>query len=494
MTIRSRLLALLLPTLILFVSLSSVFYFINWNHEITESFRSNLQSIVVTSAELINSNEIEWILNHRNDANVLDSAIYKKNLELFKDLRTKLPVDNLFVISIEPVRIGERVMLDHPPGENNPIYNGSNPAYAFRQIYLIDTESSKIEQDFSETNEYLVYSTKKPLLTPIYRGISSHEQFMTGYAPIMNDQKEVIALVGADVNMNLLHRIEEHAIWVMLIAAFITILLVTTCVVFIANKITSPVSQLKNAALALAAGEYDEKIGVKGPKEIAELANTFNTMRECLLDHINRLRDSSFLREKLFGEQECALLLQNRMLDGIIERFEDPRISIRHITSAITGPMRGLKLDMAADTASISVTLTESIDEGFDGVYSLVSNSPDFAGKLTSRIEFPPKSIVSKNNNMPTPLLWSLQQGRFLPDNEGPLPFEKGDYLFLFNQEMLTIFPHRQTIRDWIGKVMRQFAKENLDLLTVMLTSELNFWIKKSNASPHIHLFCIQIH
>lgn len=492
MTIRARLLMLLLPPLILFVVLISLFFFFHWDREITASFRSNLKSIIVTVADLVNPEEIAWINAHRNDPNIIDNPIYQRNFKEFQKLRSKLPVANLFVLNIEPVKIGEKVLADKPFGPSNPIYDGSNPAFAFRQIYLIDTSNRKIYQDYSETGENLVYSTKTPLLTPIYKAMSTHEPLMTGYAPIMNDKGDVIALVGADVNMDLLHRIVQHAILVLFASGLVAVILMIIAAVFIANKIIQPINKLKSAALALAAGEYDEKVNVKGPKEIAELANTFNTMRECLLDHINRLRDSSFLREKLYGEQECALLLQNRMLDGVIAHLEDQRLSIKHLTSAISAPIHGLKLDIVADT-TITISLAESMEEGFEGVYALVSGSHNIAGKIIAKFDFASHFITVQNQAMPYPLVWSTQQNKFLPETEGPYPFESGDFVFLFNQELMSIFPHRQTIRDWMGKVMRQFAKENMDLLSVMLNSELNFWIKKSNLSPHIHIFCMKI-
>lgn len=494
MTIRSRLLFWLLPILILFVALISLFFFFNWDKEIRESFRNNLKSIVVTAADLIDAKEIEWIDAHRNDPDLVNSPLYQKNLRVFRDLKAKLPIANIFVLTIEPVKLGEPVLSDRPLDATNQIYNGSNPDYAYRQVYLIDPEEKKVYQDFSETNEFLVYSTKSPLLTPIYRGLSSNELFMTGYAPIFSNEERVIALVGADVNMDLFHKIVQDAIFIMIGFALVTIALVSLLVVFIANKIALPVNDLKNAALAIAAGDYEEKVDIKGPKEIAELANTFNTMRECLLDHMNRLRDSSFLREKLFGEQECAGLLQNRMTDGVIERLGDERITIKHIASTFSGPtMQGIKLKITSSPTDLLIVLYESDQEGFNGLYDLLDGV--ISPSLTSivRIDFSEKKIWGETHLMPPPLVWSTEQGKFLPDSLDFYPALEGDYIFLFNQEMATLFPHRQTIRDWIGKVMRQFSKETPELLSVMLTSELSFWSKKLSTSLQAHLFWIKI-
>ena len=205
---------------------------------------------------------------------------------------------------------------------------------------------------------------------------------MSGFAPIMDEKNRVVALVGANLNIDILHHFVQRAILLIILAALTTLLMVGISVYLITNKISEPVQKLKEAALSLAAGEYEEKISVQGPREIVELANTYNTMRDCLLEHINRLRDISYTREMLFGEQECALLLQNRMLDGAIDRFEDERVSIKHITTPHNILSHGFKLDLRVQGQSLQFKLIQSIDEGFEGIYSLLEGSKTPKGSV----------------------------------------------------------------------------------------------------------------
>lgn len=493
MTIRSRLLFLLLPTLIFFIVLMFLFFFFNWKSEITTSFQANLKSIVVATAELINSEDISYIDEHRHDPELYKSPIYKKTLKTFNDLKEKLPVESLYVVRIEPVKLGEKVITDRPDTPPNQIYTGSNPENAFRQVLLIDTKSDAIYEDFSESDEYLAYTTRKPIVTPIYRAKAVDHEFITGYAPIINSKNQTVALVGADVNMELLKRLIQSAIFVLIGSTLIAISLVTGTLFFIAHKITEPVNQLKNAALALAAGDYEGKITVQGPKEIAELSNTFNTMRECLLDHINRLRDSSFAREHLYGEQECAALLQNRMVDGVIERFEDPRLAIKHIKFSMKNADQGMALTLDPTENGVKISLVESIEDGFDGVWALLHDTAEVAGKSFAEINFNDHTIQVSSNSMPVPLLFSTAQEKFLLENSFPYSFESGDYLFLFSQELSMTFHKRPSSYDWITKVMRQFSKESLELLAAMLTSEIHFWMKKQHIPYQMHIICIRL-
>lgn len=495
MTIRSRLLALLLPTLILFVFLISIFFFYNWNTEITDSFKANLRSIVTTIAEMIDGDEIEKINKERNDPTLLNSEIYKKNEALLYNLRDKLPVKVLYIVTIDPVKKGDPVLQDRPVSDLNPLYDGINPENGHRQVYLLDTSSphtSILKQDFSESDEHLIYFTKKPLVTPIYEGKGSHEEFMTGYAPILNKKGDVVALVGADVNLSLVNRITRHARLVILGTTLLTILLVTLSVIFIANKITKPILQLKNAALALAAGEYEEKIAIKGPKEIAELSNTFNTMRECLLDYINRLKKSSFAKEKLQGEENSALLMQNRMLEGVIERQAEKRLLFKHISPTQPVMTKALLLTLNESEPMTEFVLSESKEEGLEGVYSLLKGGTSISGKISGKVNFSKNTLQIENDNMPPPFIWKTQENKFLNEEDKIASFIPGDLILLFNQEMTVLFPHRQIVKDWLGKVLRQFAKEPEGLLTAMLTSELNFWIKKQLNPRNIHILLVR--
>lgn len=493
MTIRSRLLFLLLPTLILFIVLIFLFFFYNWNSEITANFRSNLKSIVVTTAELVNPEEISWIDAHRSDPDLPNSTIYKKTLKTFKDLKDKLPIVSLYIVRIEPVKLGDKVLNKEPETEVNQVYQGNNTDYAFRQVVLIDTKSTYIYEDFSETNEYLAYSSQRPLVTPIYHAKALDQDLITAYAPIINSKKQTVALVGADVNMDMLNRLVESAIFVLIGSTLFAIAFVTAAVLFIAHKITAPVNQLKNAALALAAGDYEDKITIQGPKEIAELANTFNTMRECLLDHINRLRDNSLAREHLHSEQESAGLLQSRMVDGVIEQYQDPRLTFKHITFSMKNENQGLLLSLIPNENGLNITLTESNEEGFEGVWALLNQVKEVAGRSYADINFNDHTIHVKTESMPSPLLWSTKQEKFLSKNQLPYHFEAGDYLFLFSQELSATFHKRTSSYDWISKVMKQFAKETQDLLVAMLTSEIHFWMKKQHLPYQMHIICIRI-
>lgn len=491
MSIRSKLLSWLVPAMIAFVALISLFFYYNWYNAITKSFRANLKSIVVSTAENLQPDEIEWMKHHFRDPGYFQSPIYTKYSEIFKRINTDLPIANLYLVTIENVKKGEPVLLDQPKGPLNPTYNGDNPQNAFREIYILDPAEldNQIGYDFTDQNEQTIYQTKETMVTPIYKGVKADSNFMTGYAPVIDKNGNVSALVAADLNLEIFDQVHRNAVILIFLSAAGTILAVMGAIYWIANKISKPVQQLNSSALTLAAGDYEENIHVTGPKEISELSNTLNTLRECLLENNSRLRDASLARERLYGEYECAQLLQNRMLDHVLQEYKDPRLTIKKISYKASSSPQGILLDILNSTsAKTSMTLRESAQEGFEGTYELLRD--DKGNSIRFEIDHNVGTLTFFNHNMPAPFAWSTGQGKMSAEGATSIKLEPGDYFVMVSSGLSKVFNHPKMMREWFAKVFRHFSKESPDLLFAMLTSELNFLTKKTHATNDIHILC----
>lgn len=464
--IRTRLLTWLLPPLIAFIALISIFFYLNWYGEIEESFKTDLEAIVTSVSHLVNAEDIESIKNNKN----IDAA--NRLRQKLTEIRNQLPISNLFIVAIEPVKKGEPVFLDRPIDEYNPIYTGENPLYAYRQVYLVDTSNKPNSPfDFSESNEIAVYNSKKTLITPIYEGLSTAENFMSGYAPVLNANDEVIALVGADINLKLYERNLHRALSLIALSGLATILMVTLASIFVATKITKPVQKLKDAALVLASGEYNDKIDVHGPKEIVELANTINTLRECLVDNMSRLTHYTTSQSKLYGEYECGELLQEHMLQKPAQDFQSSLYKIKALELDSNDPI-GINLNVT-ENSGLEIVMKEAMTPGFEGLFKLLNNNEGRNLNLKISNE---GAISYETNDLPVPLLWSTRINKFIPLTEG---MHEGDFLVIYNSGLQKQIPHLNALKDWFQKVFKHFAKEGPDLAKAMVESELNFLGKK---------------
>lgn len=134
-------------------------------------------------------------------------------------------------------------------------------------------------------------------------------------------------------------------------AAAIILLSVILIVFLVADHMSQMVRKLNQAALEIAAGNYETDIQVEGPKEIIELAHTLRTMSECLVEQMSRLRETSLIRERMYGEYECSLLLQYYMLEKVIEEFHHSHVRLRLISLPLFIPQKRV---ITQDRSSLS--------------------------------------------------------------------------------------------------------------------------------------------
>src|SRR3990167_2602745 len=265
----------------------------------------------------------------------------------------------------------------------------------------------------------------------------------------------------------------RSCLFLILFSAGFTILITVTTLYIIANKISRPIQKLNNSALAIAAGQYGESIEVEGPKEIAELANTFNTMSECLHENINRLQENSLLRERMYGEYECSMLLQHLMLQKNIDDSRSDAFAVKPITFFSENP-KGLLLDLPKidHPHFFHIHMAEAEEEGFEGMYQLLTRS-----KSSSRTSL----ILNRSNSTlqwegaDPPLVWSLEERRFHELSTEPLKIDSGDFFFLFNRGLLSFYKELKRIEDILSKVLKVFSQDGLETIAIMMQKEIGF-------------------
>ncbi len=303
-----------------------------------------------------------------------------------------------------------------------------------------------------------------------------------------------IALVSTILAYLIDTKFQESLFLILLCAGFTISTLVVT-LFLIADKISRPVQKLNNSALAIAAGQYGESIQVKGPREIAELANTLNTMSECLHENINRLKENSLLRERMYGEYECAMLLQHMMLQKNIDDCRSDAVAVKSITLFSESP-RGLLLDFPkTDRPDLfQIHMAEAEEEGFEGMYQLLTQyklAKEGVVQTALLLDRAASTVQLKGPH--TPLFWSLDNKRYLEPSQGVLHVDSGDYLFLFNQGLLRFLKGEKQIVELLSKVLKVFASDGLETTTAMLHKELTFATKRKDLEEDIHLLCFQI-
>lgn len=361
---------------------------------------------------------------------------------------------------------------------------------------LTEEKIEQIKKDLKISKLYIVPATgtlKEIYITPIYK--SANGKLMTGYAPIYDLEGRITELMAADISVDLIDKKFQESLFLILISAGLMNLVMVSTLYFIANRISKPVQKLNNSALAIAAGQYGESIEVEGPKEIAELANTLNTMSECLHENINRLKENSLLRERMYGEYECSMLLQHLMLQKNIDDCRSDATAVKSITFFSENP-KGLLLDFpkSENPQLFQIHMAEAEETGFEGMYQLLTRYKfSKESQAHTSVSFHKSSSTLQSKGSQSPLVWSLEESRFLPIESTPIKVESGDFFFLFNQGLISFYKDPQKISDLLSKVLKIFAPDGLETTAAMLQKEISFATKRKDLEEDIHLLCFQI-
>lgn len=279
-----------------------------------------------------------------------------------------------------------------------------------------------------------------------------------------------------------------------LIGALLTVFLIMIGVAFIANNISQPVEQLKNAALTLAAGNYGKKIEVQGPQEIAELANTLNTMSECLREHLTRLEENSLLREKMIGEVECVRILQAKLVQGIADSFSHPELQLRAINISARAPHRAMVIEILENSVhQVSLRFKEANFLGFDGIYELIQGKEAVSFvQLTLTKEANSWNLDELISDMPFPVIWSAKKSEIITARNGA-KLEENDFVIIVNTSLNQIIRHEGSIHHSFTRVFRHFAEDGIDAFTTLLANELAFLSQKHELRAPLQAICLQV-
>lgn len=287
---------------------------------------------------------------------------------------------------------------------------------------------------------------------------------------------------------------------ILLMGSCVTLLLVIGTVFIIADRISKPVRQLNQAALGIAAGDYEANIQVDGPKEIVELAHTLNTMSQCLVEHMSRLRESSLIRERMYGEYECALLLQHYMLQKVIEDFHHSHLQLRLISLPLSPLQKGLFLLIdRPPTCDLRITLLEAQDPGFPGLFELNQCAylprEQLENKAFIDCQFMDQYRLLRYHShlLFPPLVWSMKAQQFIKTDCPEIPLQNRDMVFLYNSSLIEHFGTEDAIERWFTRVLRHFAEDGLEAIHTMLTNELTFLAKKQHAKHNFKMISLQL-
>lgn len=493
MTIRSRLLLLLMPAIIIIIALISAALYFNSRYEIMASYTTRLKAATTSCAQFINAEQHNWLVHYSMTKGITTSQYYNQYYNKLRLLKQKLHLTNLYTLIVDP-----------PP---KPSYDMTYPKPTQHQIVIISTDPTdqNINKAHNLTKNEIntLYREKKIVITETYTEDNNNRLLLSAYAPVLDNYGHVVAILAADIDISNVHNTFHRSLSSIILSATLIIALAMICIVIVANNISRPIKKLNRRALTIAAGEYGNTINIKGPKEIKELANTLNTMSGCLKENFDHLEQNSIQRERMYGEHECALLLQHYMIEKTIKNYAHPNVEFLAVSAISNNPHGLLATIRTTKSDSIRFTLLESPTKGFANIYKLISSNcplgqetPTDSASLKMVFAVDKNVIHIVNKGMPLPVIWSQKQQAIvaLSKEDSYFPHDK-DILFFYNQGLEKLFENNsEELKHWFEKVLEHFADEGLENCMTIFDKELHFLTRKSTHYDDVYIIGMAIH
>lgn len=240
--------------------------------------------------------------------------------------------DEIYLKYIEPMReIKLKTGLTYHYTQNL-IYN-NDEANCF---YILDVHAGNVYTPIGSEDimdeEDLLGAENVMLRSRVYISkIKPWEQWgllKVAFAPIMNEENEVKAIAGADVDIGIIKEKTAEAIVQSLIVGIIALIIGIIASYLIAKKIIEPISKLKYGALKIAAGRYGDKVFIDTPKELSELSKVFNNMSDELKNTMSSL--------SLYSTNVTLQRKRDELSKELAQkRIDSDRVDIEYLNSSL---------------------------------------------------------------------------------------------------------------------------------------------------------------
>ncbi len=352
------------------------------------------------------------------------------------------------------------------------------------KIYLLEAE---------KLPSYGIFSSREKLKEePFFTFFSEKEERKARALAPLNQESDPLLYIALEASLEEIS--EKMAVNSTLIFFCVgsSLFLLAIFIYFFGKKVADPIQKLNSSALTIAAGQYGEKISLKGPLEISELANTLNVMSECLNENMNRLKENSLQKEKWHGEYECSLLLQKLMLEKATKGCSSDTVVVEALSFYSDEP-KGFVLDILQREKKLYIQIAEAKQAGFREIYDLLTQyklaeENSFTNFLRSKIEISLEEPFIPTTFFHHPILWSRKYQKTIEKRE-KYKLNPGDYLFLGNMTLLRL---KNDLSDVIEQVLKHFSEEGFETVVKMMKKKISFWIRKEGLEEDIHLICLQ--
>ena len=172
-------------------------------------------------------------------------------------------------------------------------------------------------------------------------GNGGKEAWVSGYAPIMNAQGDVVGIVQVDFNNTQYAFAQENQLYAILFVSLGGMVLAIIVAIVASRFITRPIERMSQAAIAFARGDMNQSVSVASHDEIGTLAEAFNAMiagvrrKEAYKQKNVELETAYMELEKLNKSLHEATRVRSEFLSIAAHDLKNPLATIRGFAEMI---------------------------------------------------------------------------------------------------------------------------------------------------------------
>jgi hypothetical protein len=474
MSLKSRSILILLPTFLLFFITVSIYLYKAHKNEMQATFQKEILQLSSFTQKQVSTTQLStrefpffnkdsWEKIHF----LLENNVYKHPLKILRQ----------YAIEI------------------NPESNSSQLQDLYTTNSLSPQETSLISpQDLFLKYERSLRQKNKMLLTPQERAPNKRFYFQTILIPIFNEKsQQIIAVIGIDIDIT---QKRQNLFYKKIFLSLTTITLagiLYTLMSYWSGLISKPLTVLRDQALKIASGDYEEFSHPKSPLEIAELSQTLSIIGECHQERLRQVEDSSVSKKRTYGEYESLLLIKHHLFNKTIHNFKHHQLQIENIEFLSSTPC-GLQLTISQPQENeINLSLTQAKFPNFKSFLELINSkqgSQENFPETKINLNLQEHTLIIDTHLLPGVFVWSKENTSLSLHSNETISLNDGDIFFLTNNNISNFSVSEHYLME---KVLKHFGDKGLTVAMKMLEKELKFRLRKTYLNKDIHLIGCQI-
>ena len=275
-----------------------------------EEIRNNLVMLSSNATAAINTDKLAMIKSPEDEGSDVYMELQKR-LQRIKDASNGKLRYVYIIGKTDNAEQKYQYLIDAVPIEDEENHSAVGDSFS-------EEKYPQVIKGFEEPT-----AEKEPMADEEFGGYSQ-----TGYAPIKNENGEVIGVLAVDMDVSIINEkkndMQRAGLWALSLAVLLALVLG----ILFSKYLTKPILMLTKGTKSIAEGNLDTLVDVKRNDEFGSLADSFNTMAQDLKRAHDELKQYNLELEEKVALRTSELSQINREIKDILDNMSQAIFTI----------------------------------------------------------------------------------------------------------------------------------------------------------------------